>query len=111
MFVNQFNILRPWVTIPDILAATKMLKGLNPEFVIPGHGSPGTVKIFEDMEQYYALLVDRVGRMVKDGKSLDQIKKELRMSEYDHWMAKDRIPANIEAAYNVVVSRAVFKDN
>jgi cyclase len=36
--VNQFNILRPFVTIPDILAAAKMMKGLNPEFVIPGHG-------------------------------------------------------------------------
>ena len=108
---NQFNVLRPWVTIPDILAATTMFKRLNPEFVIPGHGTPGTAKIFEDMEQYYALLVDRVGQMVKDGKSLDQIKKELRMPEYDHWMTKDRIPPNIEAAYDVVVSRAVFKGN
>lgn len=108
---NQFNILRPWNDIPDILAATKMLKELNPEFVIPGHGTPGTVKIFEDMEQYYALLVDRVGEMVKEGKSLDQIQKELHMPEYDHWMSKDRIPANIEAAYNVVAGRLVFKGN
>jgi cyclase len=107
--VNQFNILRPWVTIPDILAATKMFKGLNPEFVIPGHGTPGTIKIFEDMERYYALLVDRVGQMVKDGKSLDQIKKEVRMPEYDRWTAPDRIPANIEAAYDVIVSKALFK--
>ena len=29
--VNQYNILRPFVTIPDILAAAKMMKGLNPE--------------------------------------------------------------------------------
>jgi cyclase len=107
--VNQFNILRPWVTIPDILADTKMLKALNPEFVIPGHGTPGTVKIFTDMEQYYALLVDRVGQMVKDGKSLDQIQKDLRMPEYDQWMGKDRIPGNITAAYNVVAARLLFK--
>src|SRR5512145_1399365 len=60
--VNQFNILRPFVTIPDILAAAKMMKGLNPEVVIPGHGQPGTVKIFEDTERYYALLVERVGK-------------------------------------------------
>jgi hypothetical protein len=86
-----------------------MLKALNPEFVIPGHGTPGTVKIFTDMEQYYALLVDRVGQMVKDGKSLDQIQKDLRMPEYDQWMGKDRIPANITAAYNVVAARLLFK--
>jgi cyclase len=100
--VNQYNILRPFVTIPDILAAAKMMKGLNPEFVIPGHGTPGTVKIFEDSERYYALLVERVGMMAREGKSLDEIKKELRMPEYDGWASKDRIPSNIDAAYKVV---------
>jgi cyclase len=100
--VNQFNILRPFVTIPDILAAAKMMKSLNPEHVIPGHGIPGTVKIFEDTEKYYALLLERVGKMVKDGKSLDDIKKELKMPEYDHWATKERFPTNIDAAYKVV---------
>jgi cyclase len=100
--VNQFNILRPFVTIPDILVASKMMKGLNPEFVIPGHGIPGTAQIFEDTEKYYALLLDRVGKMVKDGKSLDEIKKEVKMPEYDQWASKERIPSNIEAAYKAV---------
>lgn len=100
--VNQFNNLRPIVTIPDILAAAKMMKGLNPEHVIPGHGIPGTVKIFEDSEQYYALLMDRVGGMVKEGRSLDQIKKDVRMPEYDHWGGKERFPTNVEAAYRAV---------
>jgi cyclase len=100
--VNQVNILRPFVTIPDILAAAKMMKGLNPEHVIPGPGTPGTVKIFEDTEQYYALLLDRVGKMVKAGKSLDDIKRELKMPEYDHWASKERFPTNVEAAYKAV---------
>ena len=100
--VDQFNIFRPNVTIPDILAAAKMMKGLNPEFVIPGHGIPGTVKIFEDSERYYALLLDRVGRMAREGKSLDQIKKELKMPEYDNWATKERFPGNVEAAYKAV---------
>lgn len=100
--VNQFNILRPFVTIPDILAASKMMKGLNPEHVIPGHGTPGTVQIFDDTEKYYALLLERVGKMAKEGKSLDQIKKEVRMPEYDHWATKERFPTNVEAAYKAV---------
>jgi cyclase len=103
--VNQINILRPFVTIPDILAAAKLMKGLNPEHVIPGHGIPGTVKIFEDTEQYYALLLERVGKMVKEGKSLDQIKKEVKMPEYDHWATKERFPTNVEAAYKAVVGK------
>jgi cyclase len=100
--VDQINIFRPFVTIPDILAAAKMMKALNPEHVIPGHGQPGTVKIFEDTEKYYALLLERVGKLVKDGKSLDEIKKEVKMPEYASWASQERFPSNVEAAYKTV---------
>jgi len=100
--VNQVNILRPFVTIPDILAAGKMMKALNPEYVVPGHGTPGTVKIFEDGEQYYALLMERVGKLMKDGKSLDDIKKEVKMPEYASWGSQDRFPTNVDAAYRAL---------
>src|SRR5215475_4163884 len=100
--VDQINILRPFVTIPDILAAAKMMKALNPEHVIPGHGQPGTVKIFDDTEKYYALLLERVGKLAKEGKSLDEIKKEVKMPEYAHWASQERFPTNVEAAYKVV---------
>src|SRR5262245_26607665 len=103
--VDQINILRPFVTIPDILAAAKMMKALNPEYVIPGHGQPGTVKIFEDTEKYYALLLERVGKLVKEGKSLDEIKKEVKMPEYAHWASQERFPSNVEAAYKAVKGR------
>jgi cyclase len=103
--VNQVNILRPFVTIPDILAAGKMMKALNPEHVVPGHGTPGTAKIFADGEQYYALLLDRVGKMVKDGKSLDDIKKDVKMPEYASWGSQERFPTNVEAAYKMIVGK------
>ena len=103
--VDQFNILRPFVTIPDILAASKMMKALKPEVVVPGHGQPGTTKIFDDTEKYYALLVERVGKLAKEGKSLDEIKKEVKMPEYDHWATKERFPTNVEAAYKVVTGK------
>jgi cyclase len=100
--VNQINILRPFVTIPDILAAGKMMKALHPDHVIPGHGTPGTVKIFEDGEQYYALLLDRVGKLMRDGRSLDDIKKEVRMPEYASFASQDRMPTNVDAAYKAL---------
>jgi cyclase len=102
---NQINILRPFVTIPDILAAAKLMKSLNPEHVVPGHGQPGTVKIFEDTEKYYALLIERVGKAVKEGKTLDDIKKEVKMPEYASWASQDRFPTNIEAAYKMVTGK------
>jgi hypothetical protein len=64
---------------------------LNPEIVVPRHGAPGTAKILDDMENHYTLLVERVGAMVKQGRSLDEI-KDLRMPEADDWQGKDRFP-------------------
>jgi cyclase len=100
--VKRFNNLRPFVSIPDTLAAIKMMRALNPEVVIPGHGEVGTVEILDNMERYYNLLVERVRQMAQQGKSLEEIKKELKMPEYDGWEGKDRFPNNIEAAYRAV---------
>jgi hypothetical protein len=66
------------------------------------NGAPGTTKIFDEMERYYALLLERVGRMAREGKSLDAIKVELRMPEFDDWAGKDRLPSNVDAAWRVV---------
>lgn len=100
--VKRFNNHRPFVSLPDTLAAIKMMKALNPEVVVPGHGPPGTVQILENYERYYDLLIERVGKMAREGKSVDEIKKEIRMPEYDDWQGKDRFPNNIEAAYRAV---------
>ena len=100
--VKRFSNLRPSVQIEDMMNAMKMMKSLNPEIVVPGHGPLGTTKIFDDSIQYYTLLLERVGKMAREGKSLDSIKKELRMPETDDWASKDRIDTNIESAYRSV---------
>ncbi len=99
---HSINNIRSFVRIPDMLAAMDTLKKLGPEVVIAGHGAPGTAQIFDDAEAYYHLLVDRVAEMARNGKSLDQIKQELRMPEYSGWLNQDRMPTNIEAAYRAV---------
>jgi hypothetical protein len=88
-----------------MLAAGRMMKAWNPEHVIPGHGPPTTTKLFDDGEKYYALLVERVAAKVKDGKSLDDIMKEVKMPEYASWASQDRMPTNIEAAYRLVTAK------
>jgi len=102
---EQVNIFRPFVNISDILAAGKMMKALNPDHVIPGHGPPTTTKLFDDGEKYYALLVERVAEKVKEGKSLDDIKKDVKMPEYANWASQDRMPTNIEAAYRMITAK------
>lgn len=96
---DSINNLRPFASIPAMLAAIKTMKALNPEVVVPGHGSVGTTKIFDDNERYFGLLLERVGALVRAGKTLDQIKQELRMPEYTGWAYQERMPSNIDAAY------------
>ena len=102
---KMYPFIRPPVTIPDILAGIRMMKALNPDVVIPPHGAPGTAKMFDDATQFYNTYLERVGKMVQDGKSLDQIKQDVRVPEFDDWINSARMkPFMIEAAYQAVKS-------
>jgi len=100
--VKRFPNIRPFLTIPDILASIKLMRALNPEVVIAGHGAPGTTRIFDEMERYYGLLLERVGGMAREGKTLEAIKADLRMPEFDDWAGKERFPSNVDAAWRAV---------
>ena len=102
---GSINNIRAFVQIPDMLAAMRMMKSLNPEVVVPGHGSFGTTKIFDDNERYYTLLLERVGALVRAGRTLEQVKQELRMPEYANWSYQERMPSNVEAAYRAATAR------
>ena len=100
--VRTFIPLRPTVVMPDVIDSYKLMKSLNPEVVIPGHGQPTTTIIFDEYEGFYNLLMKRVSEMAAQGKSLDEIKKELKMPEYTNWEGQDRLQVNIDAAYRSV---------
>lgn len=99
---DSLNNIRPFVTLADMLASIRMMRALNPEVVVPGHGSFGTTKMFDDNERYFGLLIERVGALVRQGRTRDQIQKELRMPEYSAWAYPERMPTNIDAAYRAV---------
>ena len=100
--VKSIINLRPFVRIPDVLASYKLMKSLNPEIVVPGHGAVSTTKIFDEYEAFYNLLVKRVGEMAAQGKSLDEIKKELKMPEYADWADQNNLPQNVTVAYESI---------
>jgi len=100
--VRTFINLRPAVVLPDVLAAYKLMKSLNPEVVVSGHGPVTTAKIFDEYEAYYTLLLKRVGELAAQGKPLAEIKKELKMPEFADWHGQDRLGVNIDVAYKSV---------
>ena len=100
---NQINTIRPHTNIPDMLAMMKMMKALNAEVVIPGHGVPTTNKIFDFYSGFLNTLLERVGKLMEEGKTLDQIKAEIKMPEYENLEGgKERIPNTVEAAYRAI---------
>ena len=101
--VKRFGFFRPFITIENVKAALKKLKALNPDVVVPAHGAPGTVQLLNETDTFYDVLLDRVGKMMAEGKSLDEIKASLRLPEYQSWSGgKERLDTNIEAAYRAI---------
>ena len=100
--VRGLQNLRPAVVISDVLASYKLMKALNTEIVVTGHGPPTTTKVFDEYEGFFTLLVKRVGEMAAKGSSLEQIKKELKLPEYADWAGQDRLGLYIDAAYRSV---------
>jgi cyclase len=101
--VKRFGFLRPFVTIENIKADIKKLKALNAEVIVPAHGLPGTVALLDETDQFYDVLLDRVGKLVVQGKSLEAVKSELRLPEYQNWSGgKERLDSNIAAAFRAV---------
>ena len=101
--VKRFGFFRPFVTIENVKAALKKLKALDPDVVVPAHGAPGTVQLLNETDAFYDLLLDRVGKMINEGKSLDEIKASLRLPEYQSWSGgKTRLDTITEAAYRAI---------
>jgi hypothetical protein len=61
------------------------------------------VQLLTETDTFYNVLLDRVGKMITEGKSLDEIKTSLRLPEYQSWSGgKERLDTNIEAAYRAI---------
>ena len=94
--VKRFGFLRPFVTIENIKADIKKLKALNAEVIVPAHGLPGTLELLDETDRFYDVLLDRVGKLTTQGKSLEAIKNQLRLPEYQNWSGgKERLDTNI----------------
>lgn len=54
----------------------------------------------DETDTFYKVLLDRIGKQIAHGKSLNEIKKDLDLPEYKSWSGgKARLDSNIEAAY------------
>lgn len=67
---------------------------------VSGHGEPGGKKELAGFRRFLVWLMGEVEARVEEGKSVDQVKRELdaHLSNY-HWHAPELAPATVEAVY------------
>jgi len=73
------------VTIENIKSEITKLKALQPEIVVPAHGGPTTVQLLDETDKFYDVLLERVGKQIAQGKSLEEINENPDLPEYKSW--------------------------
>lgn len=70
------------------------------ETFVPGQGEPGGRKELAEFRSFLTWLTREVETRIKEGKSLDQVKRDLASGlENYHWHAPELAPGAVEAAY------------
>ncbi len=90
--------IRHWI---ETLA---LVESWDVEFYIPGHGAPGGKKEVAEFRQFLTWLAQEVETRIKEGKSLDQVKRDLEAPlENYHWHAPELAAPTVEAVYQQLV--------
>lgn len=71
--------------IDGLIGAISALEEMDVQIVAPGHGEIGTLADLAAHREYLELLKERVANLMREGRSLEQIKNAVTMDEYSHW--------------------------
>ena len=86
--------------IPDLIEQIRMVEEMDYDILAPGHGKMGTPADAREHRQYVEELYEAVLAGVRAGKSLDQLKADIKLPKYESWSQyKDWLPMNIEGIY------------
>ncbi|MBI1845481.1 MAG: MBL fold metallo-hydrolase [Candidatus Rokubacteria bacterium] len=95
----------PDAYVEDWIDSRRRVEAMDFDVLAPGHGTLGTR---EHVRQFRGDLEDLRGevlRLIREGKSLDEIKQQVTMAKYAGWATyKDALPLNVEGMYRHVQS-------
>ena len=61
------------------------------------------MQLLDETDTLYNVLLDRIGKEIAQGKSLNEIKRDPGLPEYKSWSGgKAQLDSNIEAAYRAL---------
>jgi cyclase len=85
--------VRRWIEI------LRQVESWDAEMYIPAHGPPGDKQQLAEFRQFLEWLVTEVQARLQQGKSLNEVRRELNLLESYHWSARDLAPRAVEAVY------------
>jgi glyoxylase-like metal-dependent hydrolase (beta-lactamase superfamily II) len=85
--------VRRWIEI------LRQMESWDVETYLPAHGPPGDKKQLGEFRQFLEWLVAEVQARIQQGKSLNEVRRELNPAEIYHWSARDLAPRAVEAVY------------
>lgn len=85
---------KSWI---DVLSKAQ---AFGAEKIGPGHGPAADGALLETQKSYFVQLRDAVGKLVKEGKSLDEAKKAVDLPDWKKWTGQSKMSSeNIEHVF------------
>jgi len=88
--------VRRWIEI------LRLVEAWDVRIYVPAHGQPGDKKQLADFRQFLEWLWNEVAVRVKEGKSLNDVRRELNLTETYRWSARDLATRAVEEVYEQV---------
>lgn len=89
--------------VEDWIESLKEVEALDFDILAPGHGPLGKKEHVRIFREYMEELRSQVLKHAREGKSLDEIKRLVKMEKYSGWSQyKEWLPLNVEGMYRHV---------
>jgi len=86
--------------IGEWIDSLKAVEAMQFSVLAPGHGPLGTPEDVRAFREYFEGLRDQVLALVRQGKSLEEVKQAVDLRKYESWAGyKDMAPLNVEGMY------------
>lgn len=92
--------------LDEWIGTLKMIEGMDFDILAPSHAGLGNKADIAEHRRYLELLRERVKSEMDAGKPLEEIKRSVKMSEYESWGAyRDWLEPNVEGMYRYLRAR------
>ena len=104
----------PWrdfggASVDDMISQIEKIESLDFETLIPAHGYVGVKSDAADVRVYLETLKTEVLTGLNDGKSVDDLKESILMSDYKDWLGYENwLQLNVEGMVNFLTSSGQF---